>query len=65
MFLYFEIVFLQLVVVCFVVMSWAFFLVVLPMIPSAFIHLLINIGSFGGFGIVTCGWFCIILIISG
>jgi hypothetical protein len=42
-FLYFEIVFLQLIVVCFVMMSHVFFLVVLPMIPSTFIHLLISV----------------------
>jgi hypothetical protein len=37
-FLYFAIAFLQLVVVCFVMMSWAFFLAVLPLVPSVFIH---------------------------
>ena len=45
---YLEISFLQLIVVCFVMMLRAFFLVVLPMVPSVFIHLLISIGSFGG-----------------
>jgi hypothetical protein len=37
-FLYFAIVFLQLVVVCFVMMLRAFFLAILPMLPSVFIH---------------------------
>jgi hypothetical protein len=45
-------------------MSWAFFLAVLPMVPSIFIQSLSNIGSSSGFGIVACGWFCI-LVISG
>jgi lysylphosphatidylglycerol synthetase-like protein (DUF2156 family) len=63
-FLYFEIAFLQLVAVCFVMMSRAFFLAVLPMVPSVFIHSLISIGFVGGFGIVACGWFCM-LAISG
>jgi hypothetical protein len=44
---------MRLVVVCFVMMSRAFFLAVLPMIPSVFIHSVINFGSFGGFGIVA------------
>jgi hypothetical protein len=57
-FLYFEISFLHLIEVCFVMISLAFFLVVLPMVPSIFIHSLINVGSFGGFGIFACGWFC-------
>jgi hypothetical protein len=63
-FLYFEIVFLQLIVVCFVMMSHAFFLAILPMNQSVFIHLLISVGSFGGLGIVVFGWFCR-LVISG
>jgi hypothetical protein len=63
-FLYLEIAFLQLVVVCFVMMSRAFFLAILPIIPSVFIYSLIKIGSFGGFEIVACGWFCM-LVISG
>jgi hypothetical protein len=54
-FLYLEIVFLQLIVVCFVMMSCAFFLVVLPMVPSVLIHSLISIGSIGGLGIFACG----------
>jgi hypothetical protein len=54
-FLYLEIAFLQLVVVCFVMMSRAFFLVVLPMVPSVFIHSFISRGSFGGLGIFVCG----------
>jgi hypothetical protein len=54
-FLYFEIAFLQLAVVCFVMISRASFLAFLPMVPSVFIHLLIIDGSFGGFGIVMCG----------
>jgi hypothetical protein len=36
-------------------MSRAFFLAVLPMVPSVFIHSLISVGSFGGLGIVLCG----------
>jgi hypothetical protein len=63
-FLYFEIVFLQLIVVCFVMMACAFFLAFLPMVPSIFIHSLIIVGSFRGLGIVVCGWFCR-LVISG
>jgi hypothetical protein len=54
-FLYFEISFLQLIVVCFVMMSCAFFLVVLPMVPSVFIQSLVNIGLFGRLGMVVCG----------
>jgi hypothetical protein len=55
-FLYFEISFLQFIEVCFVMISRALFLVVFPMVPSVFIHSLINNGSFGGFEI--CWWFC-------
>jgi hypothetical protein len=36
-FLYFEIAFLQLIVVCFVMISCAIFLAILPMVPSVFI----------------------------
>jgi hypothetical protein len=54
-FLYLEISFLQLIVVCFVIMSHAFFLVILSMVPSVFIHSLINIGLFGGLGMFACG----------
>jgi hypothetical protein len=43
-------------------MSRAFFLAVLPMVPSVFIQSLINIGSFGGLGIFACGWFCRLVI---
>jgi hypothetical protein len=57
-FIYLEISFLQLIVVCFVIMSRAFFLAVFPMVPSVFIHLLISKGSFGGLGIFVCGWLC-------
>jgi hypothetical protein len=57
-FLYFEIAFLQLFVVCFVMMSRAFFLAFFPIVPSILIHSLMSSGSFGGFGIVVCGWFC-------
>src|SRR5450759_4832984 len=63
-FLYLEISFLQLVRVCFVMMSRAFFLAILPMLPSVFIHSLVSIGSFGGFGMFACGWFCM-FVISG
>jgi hypothetical protein len=63
-FLYFEIALLQLIVVCFVIISRAFFWVVFPMFPSVFIQLLISVGSFGGLGMVVCGWFCR-LVISG
>jgi hypothetical protein len=52
---YLEISFLQLIVVCFVMMSRAFFLVVLPMVSSVFIHSLISVGSFSRLGIVLCG----------
>jgi hypothetical protein len=52
-FLYFEIAFLQLIEVCFVMMSWADFLAFLPKIPSVFIHSVISVGSFGGLGIVV------------
>ena len=61
-FLYLEIYFLQLVRVCFVMMLRAFFLVVLPMRPSVFIHSLISIGSSGRFGMSVCGWFCMLVI---
>jgi hypothetical protein len=57
-FLYFEIVFLQLIVVCLFMMSRAFFLAFFPIFPSVLIHSLISIWSFGGFGIDVCGWFC-------
>jgi hypothetical protein len=53
-FLYFEISFLQLIEVCFVIISLAFFLAILPIFPSIFTHSLTIIGSFGGFGISTC-----------
>jgi hypothetical protein len=53
-FLYFKIVFLQLIEVCFIMISRAFFLAVLPRVPSTFIHLSIRVGSFGGFGIFVC-----------
>jgi hypothetical protein len=46
-FLYFEISFLQLMEVCFVIISLAFFLAVLPIFPSVFTHSLISSGSFG------------------
>jgi hypothetical protein len=52
-FLYFEIAFLQLVAVCFAMMSRAFFLAFFPMVPSVFIHSFISVGSFGGLGIVV------------
>ena len=61
-FLYFEIVVLQLIVVCFVMISRAFFLAVLPMVPSIFIHSLISVGSFGGIRIVVYRWFCRVVI---
>jgi hypothetical protein len=54
-FLYLEIAFLQLIVVCFVIMLRAFFFAVLPMVPSIFIHSLMSAGSFGGSRIVACG----------
>jgi hypothetical protein len=54
-FLYFEIAFLQFIEVCLVIMSGAFFLAVLPMDPSVFIHSLTRVGSFGGIGIIVCG----------
>jgi hypothetical protein len=57
-FLYFEIAFLQLIEVCLVIISRAFFLVVFPMVPSSFIHPLTINGLFGGFGIFVCWWFC-------
>jgi hypothetical protein len=44
--------------------SHAFFLAFLPMVPSVLIHSLISDGSFGGFGIVVCRWFCK-FVISG
>jgi hypothetical protein len=50
-FLNLEIVFLQFTKVCFVMISRAFFLAVFPMVPSVLIHLWINSGSFGRFGI--------------
>jgi hypothetical protein len=53
--LYFEIAFLHLLVVYFVMMSRAFFLAVLPMILSVFTQSLVNIGSFGRLGMVVCG----------
>jgi hypothetical protein len=56
--LYFEIAFLQFIEVCFVMISRAFFLAVFPVVPSVLIHSLINIGSFGGFGMSTSWWFC-------
>jgi hypothetical protein len=40
----------------------AFFLAVLPIVPSVFIHSLVNVGSFGGFGITACEWFCMLVI---
>jgi hypothetical protein len=61
-FLYFEIAFLQLIAVCFVMMSCAFFLVFFPIVPSILIHSLICIWSFDGFGIDVYGWFCRFLI---
>jgi hypothetical protein len=63
-FLYFEIAFLQLIVVFSVMISRAFFLAFLPMVPSVLLHSLISDGSFCGFGIVVCGWFCR-FVISG
>jgi hypothetical protein len=54
-FLYLAIAFLQLIVVCLVKMLLAFFLVVLPMVPSVFIHSLMSAGSFGRSTIVACG----------
>jgi hypothetical protein len=57
-FMYFEIAFLQLIEVCFVIISLAFFLAILPIFSSVFIHSLISSGSFGGFGISACLWFC-------
>jgi hypothetical protein len=54
-FLYFDISFLQFIEVCFVMISCAFFLAVLPMDPSVLIHPLISNGSFGGFGI-SANW---------
>jgi hypothetical protein len=53
-FLYFKIAFLQLIEVCFIMISRAFFLVVLPRVPSTFIHSSIRVGLFGGFGIFVC-----------
>jgi hypothetical protein len=38
-FIYFEIAFLQLIVVCFAMISRASFLAFLPMVPSVLIHL--------------------------
>jgi hypothetical protein len=63
-FLYFEIAFLQLSVVCLVMMSCAFFLAFLPISPNFLIHSLVSVVLFGGLGIVVCGWFCR-LVISG
>jgi hypothetical protein len=57
-FLNFEIAFLQLIKVCFDIISLAFFLAILPIFPSVFTHSLTSSGSFGGFGISTCLWFC-------
>jgi hypothetical protein len=54
-FLYFDIAFLQLIVVCFVIISCAFFLAFFPIVPSVFIHSLVSSGSFGGFGNIVCG----------
>jgi lysylphosphatidylglycerol synthetase-like protein (DUF2156 family) len=45
-FMYLEIAFLQFIAVCFVMMSRAFFLEVLPMVPSVFIHSLTSSGSY-------------------
>jgi hypothetical protein len=64
-FMYFEIAFLQVIEVCFVMMSLAFFLAFFPKVPSVFIHSLINVGSFGGLGIVVWGWFCRLVSILG
>ena len=61
-FLYLEIAFLQLIRVCFVVISLAFFLVVLPISLSVFIQSLVSVVSVGGFGIFVCGWFCMFMI---
>jgi hypothetical protein len=63
-FLYFDIAFLQLIVVCFVIISRAFFLAFFPIVPSIFIHSLMSSGSCGGFGIIVCRWFCR-FVISG
>jgi hypothetical protein len=57
MFLYFEIAFLQLVVVCFVIISRAFFFAVLPMFPSIFIHSLITWDHLVGLGLLHVGGF--------
>jgi hypothetical protein len=57
-FLYFEIAFLQFIVVCLIMISRAFFLAVFPMVPSVFIHSLTSKGSFGGFGMSINWWFC-------
>jgi hypothetical protein len=57
-FLYFELAFLQFIEVFFVMISHMFFLEVFSMVLSVFIHSLINNGSFGGFGISACWWFC-------
>ena len=57
-FLYFEIIFLQLIKVCFVMIPRALFLGVFPMVLNVFTHSLISSGSFGGFGISACLWFC-------
>ena len=54
-FLYLEIALLQLVVVCFVMMSRAFFLAFLPILPSVCIQSLISLGSIGGLGMLACG----------
>jgi hypothetical protein len=43
-------------------MPYAFFLAVLPMVPSILIQSLTSIGSFGGLGIVLCRWFCRLVI---
>jgi hypothetical protein len=56
--------FFQLFEVCFVMISRAFFLAVLPMVPRFCIHSCINVGLLGGLGIVVGGWFCR-LVISG
>jgi hypothetical protein len=52
--MYLEIVVLQLIVICFVMMSRAFFLAFFPIVPIVFIHSLISVGSLGGLGIFFC-----------
>jgi hypothetical protein len=63
-FLYFEISFLQLSVVCLVIISLAFFLAFFPISASVLIHSLVSVVSFGELGICVCGWLCR-LVISG